>query len=262
MEQTRERIFGAVVIVSLLVIFGPMLFEATKQHRIQMAKSLPEAPSSADIAQEDDLIAMAPIVQPFSAQRKELAQQDIADALEELHEPDSVEKSIADKKTTEIVKQKSVPKVANKVETKNELKNKTPKAEAPVEVAKAERPDLKTKQKLKPKPKPEPARVEDSHATVDNVATMSVPSQQIAMVSKGWSVQLGTFGNEANAKRLVSKLKQSGYPAYITTKQSGSRKLNVVLVGPQLNKSDAQNLINILAQQYKLKGIIVKYQPI
>lgn len=269
MEKTRERIFGVVVILSLMVIFGPMLFEATKQHRIQLAKSIPKAPKVAEIEPAPSPKVSQPMPEPFQAQREQFANQDLID--EEIEGQSQVLASNL-LKQKEPIKQdlKVLEKAESIAKEQQKLSQTAPKKTqpaikkepAPEQIAKTERPDLKSKQqKPKPKPKVEPAVVGVSKPTIDNVATKSVPTQQLAKIDSGWSVQLGTFGNQANAERLLKKLKAAGYPAYIKPKQSGSRTLNLVFVGPKVSRAEAQALIGTLEQKYGLKGIVTKYKP-
>ena len=248
MEKKRERIFGIVVLASLMVIFGPMLFEATKQHRIQLAKSIPEAPI---VIHNESLDAYEEVAvpEPYVEQQKLLPEQPEQD--------DAIEQLVASQPKEPVAE---VKKPVQAQPTPKAVKTLPPKAavEAPVQES-AEIPDLKTKQKVKPKPKPEPAQVTESHPTIDNIVDQK--PQQTAMVRQGWSVQLGTFGNQNNAERLVKKLQADGFKAYSREKSSGNRVLHLVLVGPQINKSDAMQLRGQLERQFSLKGIVVKYQP-
>lgn len=67
-----------------------------------------------------------------------------------------------------------------------------------------------------------------------------------------WVVQLGAFKNQANAKRLVNKLRAQGYHAF--THEVGST-LRVYV--PAADKNTAKQL----AQKTEIRGVIVAYDP-
>jgi DedD protein len=252
MEKARERIFGVVVIASLLIIFGPMLFEATKQHRVEMLKSVPDAPELIEYKRLNaDLVEQKEIPEPFSEQTQKLAQQEILDNLPSQAEAVTlrlaeIESKIAVEEPVVTPAPEVTPKISQKIAHK-------PEPQKPEQVLKiAQKPDLK-KLEQKPEKKPEPLLQIARKNEVSPPHTMKP--------SKGWSIQLGTFASQSNAKELQNKLKNSGYPAYIKTKKSGASSLNVVLVGPKLDKSEAQVLRNNLEKQFKLKGVVIKYEP-
>ncbi len=57
-----------------------------------------------------------------------------------------------------------------------------------------------------------------------------------------WVVQLGSFASEANAARLVGELKSRGYKAFVSRLGSGSRTRFRVRVGPEQERTRAENL--------------------
>jgi cell division septation protein DedD len=56
----------------------------------------------------------------------------------------------------------------------------------------------------------------------------------------GWSVQLGSFGDVANANQLVSRVSTFGYTASVTEFRSGNRTLHRVRVGGFATENEAQ----------------------
>ncbi len=71
----------------------------------------------------------------------------------------------------------------------------------------------------------------------------------------GWVVQLGSFGNQANAIRLKDKVIKAGYPGYIIPAQG----LFKVMVGPEINRAKAETLQKDLKAQFKLQGMVTLY---
>lgn len=54
-----------------------------------------------------------------------------------------------------------------------------------------------------------------------------------------WTVQLGSFGEETNARRLAQRAGTFGYKAEVTSHTSGGRTLYRVRVGPQRTRAEA-----------------------
>ena len=54
-----------------------------------------------------------------------------------------------------------------------------------------------------------------------------------------WAVQLGSFSNQANAKRLAADLRKQGYAAFLSQLKTDSGQLHRVRIGPQNNRDSA-----------------------
>jgi DedD protein len=59
----------------------------------------------------------------------------------------------------------------------------------------------------------------------------------------GWAVQVGAFGSEAAARKLVDQLRESGYKAYVAPVSRGGRTLHRVRVGPEPERAEAESLL-------------------
>ncbi|SBS29658.1 cell division protein DedD [Marinomonas spartinae] len=89
-------------------------------------------------------------------------------------------------------------------------------------------------------------------ASTDKQTSENRPKPQMAV---RWTVQIATFANEANAKRLVAKLKKANYSAYSITSSS----LNKVYVGPEFERSASEKTMNDIKKKFGLKGIVTKF---
>ena len=76
--------------------------------------------------------------------------------------------------------------------------------------------------------------------------------------SEAWAIQVATFNKIDNAHKLRDKLLDAGFPAYV--KMSGDGE-NVVLIGPEIDSTEAEKLLEKVNQQFKVKGVMVKYHP-
>lgn len=77
-------------------------------------------------------------------------------------------------------------------------------------------------------------------------------------ISRPWVVQLATFASIRNAQRLQAKLHRAGYAAYIRQVPASSvgRALQQVLIGPQLSRAQAMQVLNSLHQDFALRGFV------
>lgn len=59
----------------------------------------------------------------------------------------------------------------------------------------------------------------------------------------GWAVQVGAFGSEASARKLVDQLREAGYRAYVAPVSRGGKTLHRVRVGPEAARAEAESLV-------------------
>jgi hypothetical protein len=77
-----------------------------------------------------------------------------------------------------------------------------------------------------------------------------------------WVVQMGSFKNKSNAHRLVSRLKASGFKAFIHETQSSTGSIRTaVYVGPESREASAAKLSTIMSKKIHMHGFIVPYKP-
>ena len=75
-----------------------------------------------------------------------------------------------------------------------------------------------------------------------------------------WVIQVGSFSNQENARKLVERLREAGLdtmdpqPAVVNGKQ-----LYRVKVGPELDKGNAKKLLPKVKQVAGLQGTIIRY---
>ncbi|HKE43774.1 MAG TPA: SPOR domain-containing protein [Steroidobacteraceae bacterium] len=99
---------------------------------------------------------------------------------------------------------------------------------------------------VEPPPGTADVQPEETPAAPETTATTSAPSAPDASAESAWAVQLGSFENEDNAARLVKDLKKRGYKAFVSRTGSGSRTRYRARVGPEQDRSRAENLADRL----------------
>ena len=84
-----------------------------------------------------------------------------------------------------------------------------------------------------------PAAAPPASAAPAPVKTPPKPAPAAAALSGDWIVQLGSFSDEANARRLAQRSGTFGYKADVSSYRSGSRTLYRVRVGPARTRAEA-----------------------
>jgi DedD protein len=104
-----------------------------------------------------------------------------------------------------------------------------------------------------PKPKPAPKPV---------VKPAPKPAPKPAATPKlsGWAVQLGSFANQANAKRLAGEVAAKGYSTYLLPLKRDGQTLYRVRVGPEPTRKAADELAAKL-KQAGYKGQVAAQSP-
>lgn len=146
------------------------------------------------------------------------------------------------------------PKPAAKV---SETKVSEPKAAPkplesqppPKPAAKAPAPKVEAKPEVKA-----PARAPDTKPADAKAPPVAKP---VTPVVGGWTVQLGSFSSDLNAKKLVDKLKGAGYKAYTEPRLEQGVTVFKVRVGPTPGKAEAERLRQRIEAQFEVRGMLV-----
>lgn len=99
-----------------------------------------------------------------------------------------------------------------------------------------------------PEPEPEP---------VAPRAAAAAPAA--AAPESGWVVQVGTFANEANARRLEQKLQAGGESTLTERVRLDSGEAVRLRVGPFAEREAAQQALARIRKEVGLKGVVLAY---
>lgn len=215
----RERISGAVILIALAVIFVPLLFSepAPRSERPQPVLT---------------------IQQPIEVPRQEVPEPRPPASLAEFGEP------------------AAVPGEEERL-----------LEEAPVEEAARQAAEQLARAEPSPSPTPAPAPAPASEPAVDPIAELaraadqrladSASRQQPTPAASGgeWAVQVGSFGEPANAERLLQQLREQGFPAY---SQPRDNNLTTVYAGPYDSSEAGERAMNELKSRANLQGLLVR----
>lgn len=76
---------------------------------------------------------------------------------------------------------------------------------------------------------------------------------------QSWALQVGTFGQEDNAKSFRDKLRKAGHPAYVDKSTSGGKTSYRVRVGPELDKARVEKLKTRFKSELKIDAFVVRH---
>ena len=100
---------------------------------------------------------------------------------------------------------------------------------------------------------PEPKTPTPTQKITANKAPANVPSN-------AWMIQVGSFGNEANAHGLANELQKAGFKAFVELIQgSNGASLYRVAVGPEAGRGNAELIHDSLLQKMGMKTLIKPY---
>jgi DedD protein len=83
----------------------------------------------------------------------------------------------------------------------------------------------------------------------------AVPAEPARIGGSAWAVQLGSFSSAANAASLRDRLRTRGYPAFVETVQVGQGRSSRVYVGPERDRSRAEQYLQRLQKEGKDLGL-------
>lgn len=221
MDGLKQRIIGALVLVSLAVIFVPMIFDEPHQKRQTRPVTIPEEPPfpEVDLPSESGLpggqrSTPVPESQPRAPRSAEPSVTGEAEQGYRLIENDE----------SRVIE----PDVAEAAVTSPE----------PVEQVS------------------DAGQEADPETLVAEESPAEQPAEFSGSLEGAWVVQLGSFGNAGNARRLRDNVRNLGYGAHLQTVTRGDTTLTRVFSGPFVNEGDAKAAKNKLDDEFSLNSLV------
>ena len=200
MDGLKQRIIGALVLISLAVIFVPMIFDEPHSERQSTPITIPEEPPFPEV----DMPAQ-PDARNFE-------------------EPETDDSSVGYRIVEE------------------------PASQTATEATPAQ-----TASQAEPQQAPEPQQA------TEPVASASEPEQpkEFSKTLEGaWIVQLGSFGNADNARRLRDKVIEMKYGAHLQQVTRGDTELTRVFSGPFVSEAEARKAKAVLDKEFNLNSLV------
>jgi DedD protein len=99
-------------------------------------------------------------------------------------------------------------------------------------------------------------------ATVSTIPQTAAKPATVAKAEavSAWVVQTGSFTTEVNAKALVERLRQSKFAAFVEAVQGDGGAVYRVQVGPELDRTHAEQLQKQIEGSVGIKGIVLPHR--
>lgn len=276
--KLKERVIGALVLVAIGVLVLPWLLDEDKSNGVFVSK-IPAPP-------ETPAVRVVDLTQPRPQQ--ELAQDQAIIAVKAEVEPEPVAPTIPDKNADLVPTEASVQhQIASTTST--EPSESPALADGPAPASSAQNlPPLNGNGKNPPAAenavKPPTTTTTSNtvpkalntttHAVAANPAVTGakdikktasgpvMPALPANIAAKGFVIQLGSFGNSDNAKKLVDKLKSNGFKAYSRNESHDGQTLVRVLVGPYMEQKMANAELPKVKPLAGNVGMVVPFDPL
>jgi len=244
-ERLKQRLIGAAVVISLGVIFLPMILDGGRHTEFEKIRiEIPQRP------EVDYSSAIAPLTPPeISVSRIEDSQT----------APDEIDlegsKPIIDAELEAMIKPIEEPdEVVSKqgVDLRKPDADVKPAAIQPKPISKpTEKPVT-----AKAEPVSKPAKKPDAAPEKTTVASIPVTSPSVV---SAWVVQVGSFSSRSSAIGLRDKLRKQGFAAFVESFDASGKPSHRVRIGPETARSRSEKTLAELKKKMKLDGIVVTY---
>ncbi len=226
-DSLKQRLVGAFVIVTLAIIFLPMIFDKPHKTASVVVTPIPPKPEFRTIE----------ISKPKQPEFEALAVNPKNGLVEKLSASQSGEESQqADGSSSAKTKAKS----SHSVENLNELNKGSVEQSEPTS----------SKQRTPQK---------GSEVVVASTKTKEPTVSHLPVFKNVWMVQLGTFTNFKNAYRLRDQLRKDGFDGHTKMITLNGKKAVKVFTGPFVKKREAIKTKKRLDQKYKVDSRIVYF---
>ncbi|WP_138435581.1 SPOR domain-containing protein [Marinobacter shengliensis] len=220
MNGLKQRIIGALVLVSLAVIFVPMIFDEPHSERQSRPVTIPEEPPfpEVDVPPEP---ALGGNDYGMNSEPQSTPTTDSAPGyrlIEGVEEP-TTDASSAREPSAQVAE--PIPR------TDSSAAGSEPQPQVS-----------------------QPSEPATSASSADESAEFT------RSLEGAWVVQLGSFGNADNARRLRDNVRDMGYGAHLQQVERGDTTLTRVFSGPFVNKSEAEAAKKALDDAFSLNSLV------
>lgn len=241
----KQRLVGAIVLISLGIIFIPMLLTGTGGLTTgDLPTNIPpkplyeiQAPAVLPMEQKN---LPEPVLEPIPEPAAAIDDRQTAQALEKpAPVDDKVDVAVVDTAPADVKKAKPVAET-------------TP----PTPATESDKPE-KT-QPAEQKTTAKPVAKTTTTAKVETPKPKAKPKAKQPIVS-GWVVQLGSFSVEKNALKLRDKLRKNGHASFVEAYERNGKISYRVRVGPELTRELAGELKTQLKKETKIDGLVMAF---
>lgn len=248
-EGAKKRLAGAVVMVTLAVIFVPMLFENESLAPPYVQGPLQPAPDFQDAFTPGTMAGAPPM--PSDANgglTKEEAFLTPPEPMQGFETVGTVSfEDNSEEFAFEPIQEPASPTATPPRETRPATQPPTPRTQT--QAPKPTQPPRTAQQPAQaPPPKPEAP------------VSLPEPPRSRADGLPSWVVQVSSLGSPEAAGKLADRLKQAGFSAFVERAEVGGKIYYRVRVGPDIDRANAERTAEMLRKQQKLDTLIQRYQ--
>lgn len=242
----RNRLIGSAILMIAAIVFLPDLLDGQKQVSKDDFKAIPERPEFASVAQQQVFAQDQHDASRAEAMALPTEQADGTDPQPDANVAQNAE-TLPDQTYASVSTDSAAAKPTELVATSQQAAD-SPKPSPQVENTTAAVTEKITKPEMSATEKAETNKVADSK-----------PLNKAA-----WVVRVGSFGKEANANALISKLRAAGFATFSRKMVNAQGQTMVsVLVGPDLKKEKLENSLTQLQNLADVKTLkVVPFQPV
>ena len=276
----KQRLVGAIVLISLAVIFIPMWFTGQSDKGEQKFKSsIPPDP----VYEIKSPQISVPLPLPATTLEKvPLSEPQIKDDSQVSGESQNSQKKQPEDAVAEVQPPANdVQKPSQEIGLKNKPSKqtgavKTDSAKTDVIKAATEKADGEKEKPVQVTPPPVaivnkkpndaelPAKLPVNKSTsAADTTTQPIKENTTTPIKTstvtGWVVQVGSFSQKTNAEKLRDKLRKMGMASFVASGQSNGKTVYRVRVGPEIDRADAEKIQATIKSKTKLKGLVMKY---
>lgn len=225
MDGLKQRIIGALVLVSLAVIFVPMIFDEPHSERTSTPIQIPEEPPFPEVNAPAEDIPEPPVYEI-----EESATTETATPVEQEPESEAAEtERSAGYRMIEDGQAVSEPRSATDESADGATAGDGADQES------------------------------NSTADAEPVASAEPENAEYTRSLDGaWVVQLGSFGNPDNARRLRDQVREKGYGSHLQELTRGDTVLTRVFSGPFASKTEAEAAKRELDDAFNLNSLVTE----
>lgn len=236
MNGLKQRIIGALVLISLAVIFVPMMFDEPHDERAVRSLDIPEEPPfpEVNVPEQDDSMSGVPDYR-----------------VEEL-DPAPTPQAVED------------PAMGSEPAGRSEGQDGSSPGEAQPDsggqTAESAAGPASEVSGQAPATQPQDADSEQAAAPAASPADPD-PSGEgdfERTLEGAWVLQLGSFSNEDNARRLRDNVRDRGYGAHLQEVVRGDQRLVRVFSGPFAEKTEAERAKQVLDKAFGVKSLVTR----
>ncbi|MTW21115.1 SPOR domain-containing protein [Allochromatium palmeri] len=248
-EGAKKRLAGAVVMVALVVIFVPMLFEDESLAPPYVQGPLPAEPNFQDPFAFDASYRAAETLTALDGA------QGLTDEEARLTPPTPMQGF--DRVDEVPFEEASAAIVFDPVQDSASPST----APTPPPATRPAQPPAPRAQAQTPKP-PQPPRPEPAQVPPAKPETVALPDPPKSRSDglPSWIVQVSSLGSPEAAGKLANTLKQAGFSAFVERAVVNGKTYYRVRVGPDIDRANAERTAAMLRKQQKLDTLIQRYQ--